>query len=64
MKNSLSVPLFDMYQQKDCYRTQFYVNACVVQKTAVPLHRQKTFELARLTGKRRKPKGLRYRITN
>jgi hypothetical protein len=57
---------FDMCQQKGCYRTQFDKNACTDQKIAVPLHRQKTLgylSFARLTGKRRKPKGLRIRVT-
>ena len=38
------IALFDLYQQKGCYRTQFGSNACGNQKVVVPLHRQKTFE--------------------
>ena len=45
MNFSLSAALFDLRQQKGCYRTQFNVNACVVQNIAVPLHRQKTFRI-------------------
>jgi hypothetical protein len=40
MNFSLSAALFDLRQQKGCYRTQFNVNACVNEKTAVPLQRQ------------------------
>ncbi len=33
--------IFDVRQQKECVRTQNYVNVCVVAKIVVPLHRQK-----------------------
>jgi hypothetical protein len=45
MKFSLFDPLFDLHQQKGCYRTQLHKKACGIQKVAVPLHRQKTFRI-------------------
>jgi hypothetical protein len=42
LKKTYISRLFDLRQQKGCVRTQFGVNACVNQKNAVPLHRQKT----------------------
>ena len=41
--------IVDLHQKYDCLRTQFHVNACVNQKIAVPLHRQKTFRITKLS---------------
>ena len=63
MNFSLSAALFDLRQQKGCYRTQLGEKACGNQKVAVPLHRQKTFRIFEhnpLNGKAAKAKKALY----